>query len=80
MTTHMLEGGADIRFIQAMLGHAQLTTIEIYTQVSIHKLKAIHSATHRVNLERIKSPNETTADTEYALLTLLAGKAETDEI
>jgi integrase/recombinase XerD len=44
--THMLEGGADIRFIQAMLGHAELSTTEIYTHVSIDKLKAIHARTH----------------------------------
>ena len=44
--THMLENGADIRFIQAMLGHAHLSTTEIYTQVSISKLQEIHEATH----------------------------------
>ncbi len=46
MATLMLEGGADIRFIQQMLGHAKLETTQIYTQVSIRKLKSIHSATH----------------------------------
>ena len=46
MATLMLEGGADIRFIQAMLGHARLDTTQIYTQVSIRLLKQIHSATH----------------------------------
>ena len=46
MATHMLENGADIRFIQALLGHAKLDTTQIYTQVSIKKLKAIHEATH----------------------------------
>jgi integrase/recombinase XerD len=46
MATLMLENGADIRFIQAMLGHAQLSTTEIYTQVSIKKLKEIHTASH----------------------------------
>jgi len=40
------ENGADIRFIQAMLGHAALSTTQIYTQVSVRKLKAIHTATH----------------------------------
>ena len=55
MATLMLEGGADIRFIQEMLGHAELSTTQIYTQVSIKKLKEIHSATHpsaRVSRER----------------------------
>ncbi len=41
-----LEGGADIRYIQQMLGHAELSTTQIYTQVSIRALKAIHTATH----------------------------------
>ena len=42
----MLEGGADIRYIQQTLGHAELSTTQIYTQVSIRALKAIHTATH----------------------------------
>jgi len=46
MATHMLENGADIRFIQAMLGHENLSSTEIYTQVSIKKLKQVHAATH----------------------------------
>ncbi len=44
--THMLENGADIRFIQSMLGHADLSTTQIYTRVSIAKLKEVHEATH----------------------------------
>ena len=44
--THMLENGADIRFIQALLGHADLRSTQIYTQVSIVKLKEVHAATH----------------------------------
>ena len=50
--THMLEGGADIRFIQEMLGHADLSTTEIYTHVSIDKLIAVHAATHPSRLTR----------------------------
>ncbi len=46
MATQMLEGGADIRYIQEMLGHESLKTTEIYTHVSIGKLKKIHDATH----------------------------------
>ena len=51
MATLMLENGSDIRFVQAMLGHARLDTTMIYTKVSIRKLKEIHTATHARNLE-----------------------------
>ncbi len=44
--THMLENGADIRYIQALLGHADLSTTEVYTRVSIQQLKAVHEKTH----------------------------------
>jgi len=56
MATLMLEGGADIRFIQQMLGHAELSTTQIYTQVSIRKLKEIHTATHPAKLHRSEPP------------------------
>lgn len=52
MATHMLENGADIRYIQEILGHTDLDTTAIYTQVSIHKLKEIHTATHPAKLHR----------------------------
>jgi integrase/recombinase XerD len=50
--THMLENGADIRFIQSLLGHAKLDTTQIYTQVSLVKLKEVHAATHPARLHR----------------------------
>ncbi len=50
--TLMLEGGADIRFIQQMLGHECLQTTQIYTQVSISALKAVHTATHPAKLHQ----------------------------
>jgi integrase/recombinase XerD len=52
MATLMLENGADIRFIQAMLGHSRLDTTQIYAQVSVRKLKEIHTATHPARLTR----------------------------
>ena len=52
MATLMLEGGADIRFIQAMLGHADLKTTQIYTHVAIRQLQEIHRATHPAKLPR----------------------------
>ncbi len=58
MATHMLENGADIRFIQVMLGHEDLSSTEIYTRVSVEKLREIHRATHpaKVRGEAPKSP------------------------
>jgi integrase/recombinase XerD len=55
--THMLENGADIRFIQSLLGHAKLDTTQIYTQVSLTKLKEVHNATHPARLQR-KDPSD----------------------
>jgi integrase/recombinase XerD len=52
MATLMLEGGADIRFIQVMLGHVNLNTTQIYTHVAVKQLQAIHRATHPAKLER----------------------------
>ncbi len=50
--THMLENGADIGFIQSLLGHADLSTTQIYTNVSIRKLAEVHAATHPACLAR----------------------------
>ncbi len=44
--THMLEHGADIRFIQQLLGHELLDTTAIYTQISIKQLQEVHARCH----------------------------------
>ena len=44
--THMLENGADIRFIQQLLGHAKLDTTAIYTEVSLKQLQEVHARCH----------------------------------
>ncbi|MDR2853430.1 MAG: site-specific tyrosine recombinase XerC [Burkholderiaceae bacterium] len=46
MATLMLEGGADIRHIQAMLGHADISSTQIYAQVAIGQLQRVHARTH----------------------------------
>jgi integrase/recombinase XerD len=56
MATQMLSNGADIRYIQEMLGHAKLETTQLYTRVSIEKLKAIHTATHPAAQLRSSGP------------------------
>nr|WP_320133187.1 site-specific tyrosine recombinase XerC [uncultured Holophaga sp.] len=56
--TLMLENGADIRALQEILGHAELTTTQIYTRVSIGHLKAIHTATHPGRLAKVGQHGE----------------------
>jgi len=46
MATLMLEGGADLRFIQVMLGHAHVSSTELYTHVALRKLKEVYERTH----------------------------------
>jgi integrase/recombinase XerD len=88
MATHMLDNGADIRFIQAMLGHADLATTQIYTQVSVEKLKEIHAATHPARLERAEpaaaadtdlAPAEPRASAQDALYAALDAEAHAED-
>ena len=78
--TLMLEGGADIRYVQQMRGHSKLETTEIYTHVSITKLREVYAATHpaaklgRIPAVRVASP--AAADAAELLADLAAEAGE----
>ncbi len=78
MATLMLENGADVRVIQEMLGHARLSTTELYTRVSINLLKQVYSATHPA--AHLKQPGAPAvakdAEAEAELLSTLAAESE----
>jgi len=58
MATAMLDNGADIRHVQEILGHGQITSTQRYTHVSIARLKAVHAATHpAATLDRRHDPD-----------------------
>ena len=81
MATLMLEGGADIRFIQAMLGHVSLEATQVYTRVAIRKLKEVHELSHPGANPR-QRPEEAAQGRDAAeeeLLSALAAEAAEDD-
>ena len=86
MATLMLEGGANLRYIQQMLGHAELSSTAIYTHVAIRKLQKIHAATHpgaMLKKKKLASTNAVTHNDEESLranlLATLDAEAEEEE-
>ena len=75
LATLMLENGADLRYIQQQLGHAAISTTEIYTHVAIHKLKHIHTLTHPAKVSKPET-TDTTDSVEDLFATLDAEAAQ----
>jgi integrase/recombinase XerD len=82
VATLMPENGADIRVIQEMLGHAKLTTTELYTRVSINLLRQVYSATHPAAHRKRPDAAVATArdvEAEAELLDTLGAEQDEDE-
>ena len=83
MATLMLENGADIRCTQEMLGHVELSTTQICTQVSIRRLKAVHALTHptaRLGRPAQAESVDTNADAEPERPAVVKAAPSTEEL
>ena len=78
MATLMHENGADIRYIQQMLGHEDIKTTQIYTQVAIRTLQQIHAATHPAQLNAAPHAAHSAAE-RAGLLAALQAEEEHEE-
>lgn len=78
MATQMLENGADLRWIQAMLGHRSVESTQIYTQVSIRALQAVHASTHPAEQPENEKP-DSIDNNSYSDTTIDTTKGVSDE-
>jgi integrase/recombinase XerD len=81
MATHMHENGADIRFIQQILGHEDIKTTQIYTQVALRALQQVYAATHPAAfIEPDKAPSLPSPKHSHPAADQLAAALERDAL
>lgn len=77
VATLMLENGADVRVVQELLGHAKITTTEMYTHVSINLLKQVYASTHPG--ARLEKKSARQAEEHAELMARLAAERDEEE-
>jgi integrase/recombinase XerD len=76
MATLMLENGADLRVIQEILGHASIRATQVYTHLSIGRLKQVHTATHPASTSEPRAPRQ---EAEEGAQEVLQGALEAEQ-
>lgn len=74
----MLEAGADVRFVQELLGHAKLTSTQVYTHVAITKLIEVYGKTHPSAAGKTETKPEDAAAKEKLLADLALEEDDED--